>query len=91
MKVKNITHLTNGWIEGTVGPYRWQAKVYEEGSEFGINGGRVSKLAIWDEEKRRKESNFFKACIVNYDREWDIEPKTSKAQKALEAVLELFK
>lgn len=80
MKIKMI-RFKNGWAEGIVGPYRWQAKVYDEGSEFGINGGRISKLAIWDEKKR---------YIVNYDREWDIEPKTVKAQQALEAILELF-
>ena len=80
MKIKMI-RFKNGWVEGIVGPYRWQAKVYDEGSEYGINGGRVSKLAIWDKKKR---------CIVNYDRGWDIEPKTVKAQKALEKVLELF-
>lgn len=85
-----MTRLNNGWFEGKVGPYRWQAKVYDEGSEFGINGGRVSKLAIWDEKKRKETSNFFTACIVNYDREWDILPKTAKAQQALEAVLKLF-
>lgn len=88
MKI-NITRFKNGWAEGTVGPYRWEAKVYEEGSEFGINGGRISKLTIWDEKKRR-ESNLLAACIVNYDRGWDIKPKTVKAQQALEAVLELF-
>jgi len=88
MKIK-MNRFKNGWAEGAVGPYRWQAKVYEEGSEFGINGGRISKLTIWDEEKRKK-SNLSAACIVNYDREWDIKPKTKKAQKALEAVLELF-
>ena len=88
MKAKMI-RFKNGWAEGTVGSYRWQAKVYDEGSEFGINGGRVSKLTIWDQEKRKK-SNLLEACIVNYDREWDITPKTAKAQQALEAVLKLF-
>lgn len=26
--------------------FRWEAKVYPEGSTYGINGGRVSKLWI---------------------------------------------
>lgn len=44
-----------------------QAKVYYSGSNFGINGGRVSKLAIcdgknWDSQK----------IIYNYDRGLDV-------------------
>jgi len=88
MKIK-MTRFKNGWAEGTVGPYRWQAKVYEEGSQFGINRGRISKLAIWD-EKKRKESGFLAACTVKYDRGWDIKPKTLKAQQALLTVLKLL-
>ena len=42
--------------------YHFNAKVYQEPSEFGINGGKVSKLCIGDDEK----------CILNYDRGWDI-------------------
>lgn len=30
----------NGWMSGTIeGGYEWEAKVYREPSEFGINGG----------------------------------------------------
>lgn len=62
----------------------YQAKVYEEGSKYGINGGRVSKLGIrFDDE--------VKQVIVYYDREWVIKPKTELANKALNHVLELYK
>lgn len=54
------------WHEGTIDGYWWQAKVYDEGSQFGINGGRVSKLAIcegdrWDHNR----------VIYHYDRGLD--------------------
>ena len=29
--------------------YNWEAKVFETGSEFGINKGRVSKLHVWQD------------------------------------------
>lgn len=42
-----VTQKADGWMLGTIeGGYEWQAKVYEKPSEFGINGGRVSKLFI---------------------------------------------
>lgn len=62
------------WCEGTVGKYTFQAKLFDEGSDDGIDSGRVSKLSIWDQKVREEKSNFFAACIVNYDRGWDIKP-----------------
>ena len=39
-----VTQKADGWMLGTIeGGYEWQAKVYEKPSEFGINGGRISK------------------------------------------------
>lgn len=61
------------WHEGTIGipmqgggykiAHYW-AKSYEEGSKWGINGGRISKLTIKIDGK----------ITANYDRGWDIEP-----------------
>lgn len=36
------------WIFGTVGSCEFQAKVYLKPSEYGIDGGNVSKLWIKD-------------------------------------------
>ena len=44
--------------------YTWE--VYDEGSSYGINGGRVSKLEV-----RRNG-----VVVCNYDREWDLKPKS---------------
>ena len=35
-----------GWTSGTIGEFRFCAKVYSAPSKHGINGGRVSKLEI---------------------------------------------
>ena len=62
------------WKEGTIGipvnggketkiAHYW-AKVYDEGSIYGIDEGRISKLQIKIDGQ----------TVVSYDRGWDIEP-----------------
>ncbi len=58
-------------IKGKV--YQYQVKVYEVGSEFGIDGGKISKAWISLDGK----------AVVNYDRGWDIEPVDEGAEIAL--------
>jgi hypothetical protein len=63
----------SNWVSGKVGEYIFEAKLFDYGSEFGINKGRVSKLAIYPIGKS------FSGAIINYDRGWDIKPnKISK-------------
>ena len=50
-----------GWIDFSDGDYEGEAKVYGLPSDYGINGGRVSKLYIKHQGKP----------ILNYDRGWD--------------------
>ena len=63
------------WHEGTIGinafsedkktvGARYWVKAYDEGSEFGIDGGRISKLRITINGE----------TVVSYDRGWDIKP-----------------
>lgn len=82
--------IGNGWLEGFIGKYTFQAKVYDEPSTFGINDGRVSKLMVWDEVVRQEKSNIFTASIINYDRGWDIMPKTEEDKYILETILKKF-
>jgi hypothetical protein len=69
-----------GWIEGTINGLKFNAKVFDEGSEFGINEGRVSKLYILDEAQRK--------IVLNYERGWDVRPKTAADRRTLAALLE---
>ena len=57
------------------------AKVYDKPSEYGIEGGKISKMEI--------DINGQKVC--NYDRGWDMEPKTQAAKQALELMLAKYK
>ena len=69
------------WREGEIkigkSSYRYCAKVYDEGSEWGINEGRVSKLWISKDGK----------TVCNYDRGWDIKPADPDTELALEILL----
>ena len=70
------------WKEGTIGIpnadgtnticHYW-VKHYEEGSVFGIDGGRISKLMIRIDGK----------VTCNYDRGWDVEPADEATAKSL--------
>ena len=71
-KIKTDLHNDKSnpvWIVGDISidnkTYRVNAKVFLEGSEFGIENGPVSKLWIAD-----SNGNW----IINYDRGWDVKP-----------------
>ena len=58
----------SGWVTCVIAG-RWvQAKVYDEPSEYGINGGRVSKLCICKTGMWDKSQDFLKQMDYNYDR-----------------------
>lgn len=80
------------WKEGVIGVplgndkytgVRYQAKVYDLPSEYGINGGRISKLQL--------REGIDDKIVANYDRGWDVKPKTEAAEIALAILLESFK
>lgn len=55
--------VDGAWISGMIEGYKISAKVYTEGSEYGIGGGKVSKL--W-------AKNIKTGKVYEYDRgdEW---------------------
>ena len=61
---------------------RYAVKHYDNPSEYGINGGRISKLEIHIDGK----------CCARYERGWDIHPAPDDedANNALEWLLERF-
>ena len=63
------------WVMG--GVFHYWIKVYKRRSQFGIEGGKISKLMI----KQGGE------IVANYDRGWDIEPTAPDAKLALEILL----
>jgi len=81
------------WVEGNaqdfIGeksvwfPKYFEAKVYNEGSKYGVNNGRVSKLMVW-------EIGFSgeKYISINYDRGWDRYPEHETNRQLLVKILE---
>lgn len=68
--------------------FRWEAKVYEQGSVFGIDNGRISKLWLAEyvgdpTSSRCKEA----AC---YERGWEHRPDTPQAQAAVKQLIEKY-
>jgi len=72
--VVGIERKENNCIHGSCGEYQFYAKVFDIGSEHGIDGGRVSKL--WISRHEVMPGYIKKTVIANYDRGWDIRPKT---------------
>ena len=74
------------WHEGTIGipmqdggykiAHYW-VKSFDEGSEWGISGGRISKLTIKIDGK----------ITANYDRGWDIEPDEGRTTQMAYCIL----
>ena len=62
--------------------YKYWVKHFEEGSEYGIDGGRISKLTIHSVDGDRE--------VCNYDRGWDVEPATDEVKKVYAILLEKY-
>lgn len=80
--------MQNNWKQGAVripnsnngyNTFIYSMKRFDEPSEYGINGGRISKLTLRD-----KDSGEF---VVNYDRGWDMEPETEEADTAVKILI----
>lgn len=68
------------WAEGSLKVYNsvfhYWVKHYDESSQFGIDGGRISKMMLKRDGK----------VVLNYDRGWDItasDPDTDLAKDIL--------
>jgi hypothetical protein len=68
------------WTKGTANGYAYWVKHFEEGSEHGIGGGRVSKLSI------RKDG----AELYNYDRGLDFDRLDIEGKAAYEQILKQY-
>lgn len=67
------------WLRGRITSmpgYSFCAKVYDEPSKLGIEGGKISKLQVNKDGQQ----------VMNYDRGWDDKPKTAEHREALQRV-----
>lgn len=72
------------WKEGSIrvgsSIFHYWMKQFDEGSQYGIEGGRISKLTL----KRDGE------IVCNYDRGWDVEAVDEDTEFALAILLKNF-
>lgn len=72
------------WKQGSIkvggSTISYWVKSFEEGSQFGIDKGRISKLMLKRDDR----------VIANYDRGWDIMPIDSEAEAALAELMKKF-
>ncbi len=69
------------WTKGEINGYKYCAKHYENGSEYGIGGkGRISKLEI------RKDGKM----LYNYDRGLDFDRLDSDGREVYGQILKEF-
>lgn len=79
---QNIRVIVNGV------PYaEAEAKVYDVGSEYGINHGRVSKLAL---NRRDYRTGLISQWLAHYDRGWDREPMIDIDKACVLAIINAF-
>lgn len=74
-----------GYVEGKlkdVPGYTIQLVVFEENSQFGINGGQLSKLWIFDESNQP---------VIVYDRGWSRKPKDPKLANIVKDIANALK
>lgn len=73
------------WLTARVQGRKIQAKIFDEGSRFGINNGRISKLHI---SRKGAEGLGLRDACYNYDRGADVDegdPVVDKIVSELEA------
>jgi hypothetical protein len=80
---------TTEWVSGTVGGFRFEAKLNDTTTSYGINGGRVSKLIVFNESLRRNVRSLYKSMIIHWDKSWDIKP-TKKTAEEFNSVMRLL-
>lgn len=71
--------VTGSWKNGTMEmggkKYKFNVKEFETGSQYGIDGGSLSKVQCNGPDGK---------VLFRYDRGWEIKPKTKEAKKLLE-------
>ena len=84
----NPSREPNGWTTGHAylgdTEYEVQIKWFDEPSQFGIKGGRISKLWV------AKTDGYDRDEVMCYDRGWDTKPKTPEDKEVLKAILKEF-
>jgi len=72
------------WYVGRVEKLHFEALVFTEPSQYGIDGGQVSKLYVWAGPKKKRGR-----ALAAYERGWELEPGEDVRQVVERLVEEL--
>lgn len=87
------TRKRDGWVRGKVGNRLFQAKVFDEGSIYGINNGRISKLCLTVANAKKVRGD---NLAFNYDRDEshnvdaEVQNEFNRLLKVLESLPKVF-
>jgi len=88
-KIRIRKWVDGNWSEGTAsaGGVRCSfcMKHFDEPSQWGIDGGRISKLQLFARRAGRRLETF-----ANYDRGWDVRPATEAHRAILDALVKKY-
>jgi len=82
VKPEQLNVLGGNWVDGRIGEFYYQAKVFECGSQFGIHEGTISKLSIRHATTRKE--------VAAYDRGRDILPQCEHVQEMVDALVNYY-
>ena len=88
--IVNPVSISGNWFIGNMisnPELTLSIKVFNEPSDYGIGFGRISKMCIHNASKGENIS-FYDSCEMNYDRGWDIKPKTKDAYENCKLIVE---
>lgn len=68
------------WANSEIRGYNFEVKYYDEGSQWGIDEGRISKLRITKDD----------AEVASYDRGWDVLPATDEVQEVVSEIIQRY-
>lgn len=74
-----------GWLYGHLNAkpdHEVRVLAFTDGSSFGINNGRISKLEVSDPSDK---------TVVRYDRGWDLKPQTSEYRDLVKQIENAFR
>jgi len=76
----NITKRKGNWSIGKIDNYRFEAMVFDEPSENGINNGKISKLFLYNKNNE---------MVGAFERGMDIEP-SGNDKKIWNKIIQFF-
>jgi hypothetical protein len=80
MEINYRTYKEKNWIDGLIEGCHFSAEVFDEGSKYGINNGRISRLNMVDKNGTLQ---------IYYDRDWNVKP-TGKIKAIYKQVVSFF-